>query len=244
MKFQESQAHWDTFAKEDPLWAILTHPSKKGGRWSPEEFFQTGVEEIRTILNSASGLKPDLGRAKALDFGCGVGRLTQALAAEFSETHGVDVSPAMIGHAEKFNRFPGRCHYHLNGRPDLSLFPDGAFDFIYSAITLQHIEARFSKVYVAEFMRILKPGGMAVFQVIESCLWRRLIPSFLVDAYRRWRSRGMPIMGMFGFPRRAVLAVVSGGGGHVLKAEAFPSEHARWTNLRYFVTKKLPQRAR
>ena len=118
LKFQEWQASRDTFAKEDPLWAILTDPSKKGGRWSPEEFFQTGVDEVREIFDSASRLKPDFGRGKVLDFGCVVGRLTQALAAEFQEAHGVDVSPVIIGHGERLNRFPGRCHYHVNSRPE------------------------------------------------------------------------------------------------------------------------------
>ena len=35
-------------------------------------------------------------RRSALDFGCGIGRLSQALAEHFDQVYGVDISPKMI----------------------------------------------------------------------------------------------------------------------------------------------------
>ena len=79
MELDELRKNWDTLAKTDPWWAILTESGKKGGKWEIEEFFQTGIEHIHTIIEYIEFLKLRLQRGRALDFGCGAGRLTQAL---------------------------------------------------------------------------------------------------------------------------------------------------------------------
>jgi hypothetical protein len=43
MRLTKLQKQWDTFAKTDPLWAILTRADKRGGRWCLDDFFATGV---------------------------------------------------------------------------------------------------------------------------------------------------------------------------------------------------------
>ncbi len=164
MELDELQRHWDRFGLTDPLWAILTDPSKKNGRWDLPGFLATGIEEIQTNLAHADTLAR-VPRRRALDFGCGVGRLTQALADAFDSAEGVDIAPSMIALADQYNRFPGRCHYHVNARDDLRLFDDGAFTFVYSNIVLQHMAPKYSRAYMREFLRILAPGGMAVFQI-------------------------------------------------------------------------------
>ena len=42
-------------------------------------------------------------RGRALDFGCGAGRLTRALAARFESVVGVDVADAMLDKARALN---------------------------------------------------------------------------------------------------------------------------------------------
>lgn len=101
----------------------------------------------------------------ALDFGCGVGRLTQALADHFTTVIGVDVSPTMLQLASKLNRHDVRVTYVRNQAPDLSRFLSNSFDFVYSDIVLQHIEPEMSLNYLREFVRLLRPGGVAVFQL-------------------------------------------------------------------------------
>jgi len=104
-------------------------------------------------------------KGTALDFGCGVGRLTQALCQYFERCIGVDIAGSMIKLAWKYNRFGDRCHYLVNDVGDLRMFEDGHFDFIYSNIVLQHIPSEYSTHYIREFVRLLSPGGMAVFQM-------------------------------------------------------------------------------
>jgi SAM-dependent methyltransferase len=104
-------------------------------------------------------------RRRALDFGCGAGRLTQALAARFERVDGVDIAPSMVAAARRHNRHPERCHYHRNATPDLALFENEAFTFICSLLVLQHMEPRHSKAYLRELLRLLAPDGLLVFQL-------------------------------------------------------------------------------
>ena len=74
MNLTTLQKHWDELGKDDPFWAVLSDPSKTGGRWEPKEFFQTGVTEIASLLEEIAGLNVPFHRGRALDFGCGVGQ--------------------------------------------------------------------------------------------------------------------------------------------------------------------------
>lgn len=168
MSLEEIARNWDALGRQDPLWAILTLPGKRNRRWDPEEFLATGVEEVGRVLSLLGSLGLPASRRRALDFGCGAGRLTQALAAAFEEADGVDVAPSMVELAERYNRYGDRCRYHLNLETDLRLFPDGAFDLVYSSYVLQHVPPALARGYVREFVRVLAPGGVALFQLPES----------------------------------------------------------------------------
>ena len=165
MRFSRLRRHWDRLGRRDPLWAALTHPDKTSGGWDREVFFQSGIDEIATVLARARTVGLTVAPRRALDFGCGAGRLTQALAAVFDRVDGVDISPAMLEAARAFNRYPERCHYHLNPAPDLSLFGDATFSFAYSTLALQHMEPRYSRVYIEEMLRVAASGALVVFQL-------------------------------------------------------------------------------
>ena len=159
------QQTWDELAAKDAMWAVLTGPLATARQWDEHAFFATGVEEIDSVLDRVrrAGVIPRFHRA--LDFGCGLGRATQALAAQFERADGVDISTAMITRAREFNRLGDRCHYHLNETDRLAAFADGTFDFVYSVITLQHMDPQYSRRYISEFFRVLRPGGVVVFQL-------------------------------------------------------------------------------
>jgi ubiquinone/menaquinone biosynthesis C-methylase UbiE len=106
----------------------------------------------------------------ALDFGCGVGRLTQAMAAHFPECWGIDISPTMIALAREFSEGLPQCRFLLNEHDRLDALHDNYFGFIYSSIVLQHMARAHSRKYIAEFVRVLKPGGVLVFQIPDSVL--------------------------------------------------------------------------
>jgi len=167
---------WDAAARQDAMWNIITDPRYANGGWDREEFFAHGDREITDAMNKLDWLGVRPGFERALDFGCGIGRLSVALVHHFVRVDGVDISAEMIDRAmtiwspKSWGANPGttrRNHYHHNTQPDLKLFEDGTFDFVYSMIVLQHMPPEFQQGYVREFFRVLKPGGVAMFQIPE-----------------------------------------------------------------------------
>jgi len=161
----ESRKFWDAHAERDPLWAVLSDAGKEERKWDVRRFFQTGVNEVALMFYQLESQGVDVQNGYALDFGCGVGRLTQALAPRFERVVGVDLSPRMIETATALNRFPDRASYTWNDASHLRRFSDDTFDFIYTNLVLQHIVPEVSLAYVREFLRILRPDGVLVFQL-------------------------------------------------------------------------------
>ena len=161
------RSDWDALAKRDALWAILTDESKAGGGWNVAEFFVTGETEMATVMGYLDEVRcvPDATGA-ALDFGCGVGRLTQAMARRFAACVGIDISDEMIRNAEELNQYPHCCY--VASAAELLPFADESFAFVYSNIVLQHMPRRLALGYLREFVRVLKPGGVLVFGVQDS----------------------------------------------------------------------------
>lgn len=222
MNVDEMVQNWNVWGNKDPLWSILSDPSKKDGKWDEKEFFATGEQQIGRRLQWLRELGVVVQPGLALDFGCGVGRLTNALAAHFREAHGVDVSPSMIERARQLNRHPDRVKYFHNPKGDLSDFETGRYDFIYTELVLQHIPPRFQKVYIAEFFRLLSPGGVAAFQTIHAVGWRRWIPHWFADFIRRRRSRGEAFIPMYGHPPGEIRDLCGRSGVKVLHYETYP----------------------
>src|SRR5262245_9345648 len=109
MDLKELERTWNEYGLKDPLWAVLTCRDKQGGRWDVREFFETGKTEVGSVMKRVDSLAPSLKRRRALDFGCAVGRLTQALAGYFDEVMGVDIAQSMVEQARRYNQFGERC---------------------------------------------------------------------------------------------------------------------------------------
>jgi SAM-dependent methyltransferase len=237
--------HWDLFASSDPLWAILTHPDRKNSGWDKHEFFATGVWEIGRSLEQVEALVPSLRKRRALDFGCGVGRLTQPLAQHFEQAYGVDISASMIQQAKDYNQHGDRCQYVVNQTDDLGIFTDQHFDFIYSNITLQHMPPRYSRRYITEFVRVLAPGGALLFQIPSTA---REAGSRIGRAVRSFYYRFLwdilhpdtPYMGMYGIPKEEVVGLLTTNGGYLIHAASDPAAEPEWEGYRYLVTRKMP----
>ena len=223
---------WEAAARQDPLFAVLSDPSKRGGGWDLDAFFASGSREIQTVLEHVRSCGIDVPpRGPALDFGCGVGRLTRPLAAEFGHCTGVDIASGMLDTAATINAEVSGCEFRLNDRPDLSAFESGTFGFVYSNIVLQHMEPRLAQGYIAEFVRLLRDDGVAVFQVPTG---ERLSAVDRVRRTLRIRTRLRQLRGdasltddrveweMHGLPEESVRTTVANAGGRVVEAA--------WTN--------------
>jgi trans-aconitate methyltransferase len=166
---QELQRTWEELAQTDPLWAICTDPAKQNKQWSRDEFFTTGKNEMGVVLKCVAGLGVSIDeKAPALDFGCGVGRLTRAMAGHFDECWGVDISTTMITLAKEYNRDLPQCRFLVNDQDTLEALRGSYFGFVYSSIVLQHMAEPYIRRYLAELVRVLRPDGVLVFQLPDS----------------------------------------------------------------------------
>jgi ubiquinone/menaquinone biosynthesis C-methylase UbiE len=236
MNLEQLQASWHALGENDPYWAILSVPELKGGGWAIDKFYQTGVENIAETMRELDTLKPGLARGRALDFGCGAGRLTQALAAHFDEAVGVDIAPSMIRLAEAHNRRGAKCQFHLNSTDDLQRYPDASFDFVFTFLVLQHMRPEYSTRYIGEFLRVLKPGGVAMFQV-PSELTEGPQPILAPLDSRPADQPIAPAIEMYGVPKAEVLAIVARSHATLLAAREEQSAGKEWLSFMYCVGK-------
>jgi ubiquinone/menaquinone biosynthesis C-methylase UbiE len=153
---------WNSRAREDAGYYVAF-----GRRDQDEaEFFSTATEVINALEWELRRV-PKLESAKwrALEIGCGPGRLMRPMSRHFAEIHGVDVSDEMIARAkEKLADIPNAIPHATDGA-SLTLFADESFDFVYSYAVFQHIPSRDVVFqYLREIQRVLKPGGLARLQ--------------------------------------------------------------------------------
>ncbi|MEM3830157.1 MAG: class I SAM-dependent methyltransferase [Conexivisphaerales archaeon] len=157
---------WDALAEVDPKWAILSDPEKIGNKWDDKNFYATGIEQIEKLFNFIEGKGITINKGMALDYGCGLGRLTEALANRFLKVYGVDFSTKMIeGAIKNPMKSPNTEYLQSNGK-DLSQFADDKFDFVISLTTLQHNETKTQLNLINEFIRVTKKNGIIVFNVM------------------------------------------------------------------------------
>lgn len=243
----DNKSAWEQMGELDPLWAILSDSSKKFGKWDVEEFFRTGLEEISGLMRRCDALGLPRHKERALDFGCGVGRLTQPLADHFDRVVGLDISEAMVRRARALNRHGDRCEFVVHGSPPLP-FPDDAIDLIYTRIVLQHIPGAMVPAYVREFVRLLRVGGLIVMQIPSHIPWvNRIQPKTL--AYDTLRRLGVPDRVLFErlglhpirmnfVPERTIASVIKAAGGKVLQIESDASTGSSRTQSRVYVVTK------
>lgn len=233
---------WTALGEADPFRAILSQPGERTGAWDRAAFFDTGVVEIGQVLQTAQQSAP-VRFATAVDFGCGVGRLTQALAFHFDRVIGIDIAASMIQTAVRLNQFPGRCEYVHNITADLAAIGDGSVDFVYSNITLQHMVPSLAESYLREFFRIARPSAHVIFQLPSrprSATWYRIknaTPIALSNLLWRVRTGNREAMESYFIPEKSVRRLVECSGGSVMLVESDQCGPPGWHSLKYFCTR-------
>lgn len=194
---------WERLARLDPYWAIINRPDWRQNRAELDEFFASGRALIERQMAQAATVSPEIQWGRAFDFGCGVGRLSAALATRFREVVGVDISARMIALARQHHAAVENLTFVRNMRADLQAFSPGSFDLVYSLITLQHLPPPLIRAYLCDFARICRPGGVLLFQLPSRelprrrgnpwSLWPPTVATRLRRVFRRGFNRLVPI---------------------------------------------------
>lgn len=238
--------HWTKLGLEDPFWAVCVDPDRRGGRWDVGEFMASGRAEIGAALDRLDQLGICRARSAALDFGCGVGRLTAALSGYFDSVTGVDISPSMLDRARGLLDGQPGCRVVHNASPDLKIFPDASFDLVCSSLVLQHMPRVLACAYLTEFVRVTRPGGAIVILVPERHkLTSRgavyaLTPRSFTGLIQRTIFRYPAPMQMTTLPARRVRREVERCGARLVASDPRFGVGQHWRMTCHFIARDAP----
>ena len=148
---------WDRRALENARYFIACGHSQ-----TEEAFWSSGQRDLTDLVLHDIALRPN---ARALEIGCGVGRLLRPLSPRVERAYGVDISAEMVEQGRRLLANVANVELFVtSGR--LKGIPDASLDLVYSFIVFQHISTKAAvSAYVRESSRVLKGGGVFRFQV-------------------------------------------------------------------------------
>jgi SAM-dependent methyltransferase len=221
---RDTDADWRELGATQPYWGVLTHPDYRTENLTPanlEAFYASGGEYIADVVRRLKAITGSKAAGRALDFGCGTGRLAEAMTACAKDVTGFDISPGMLAHARQRG---GKATY-------VDALPDGPFDWINSFIVLQHIPPERGLKLIEDLLARLAPAGLVSLHVT---IWRDAhlkeppatgLKALLRPLVRRWRQSRLPAGAshMYDYDLSAVLERLNRAG--VGEVSLVPTDH-------------------
>ncbi len=162
MDGSDAKEFWDERAREDAYFFVDDRRSYRDPM--PGSFWEQGERDLDRLLASVSA---EIEAADTvLDLGCGVGRLTRAIAQRANQVYALDVSSEMVRRAQLANPCLGNVQWLIGDGRTLRPLRDASVDACVSHVVFQHIpDPQVTLGYVAEMGRVLRPEGWAAFQI-------------------------------------------------------------------------------
>lgn len=203
---------WRQFGETEPHWSVLTNEAFYQDRLAEniDRFYASGHDDVEMHLNMLrrAGLPVSFG--KAMDFGCGVGRLSLALTAHARQVVGVDISPPHLRLAKERAdeaRIANTSFESIASVDDLDRYRD--FDFVLSRIVLQHNPPPVMAALFAKLLASLARGGTAIIQMPTYMHGRRFsVADYLQSDQPQMEMNGLPQPLIFGLIENAGCRVV------------------------------------
>ena len=183
------RSYWDERARVNAPWYVDTSLDFT----APDmvAFFDTGNRIVAEALDGACPAST----GTAVEIGSGLGRVCLALAGRFERVVGIDVSPEMVRRARELAA-ADNVEFILGDGSSLEAIPDTSADLVLSFTVFQHIpDVAVIQNYIVDAGRILRPGGVLVFQWNNedgSLIWR--IRRTVLGALQRSGIRREPHM--------------------------------------------------
>lgn len=189
---EKTFSYWGS---RDPYFSVLTAPkflSRNMDDQALEDFYRVGEIDIRFAFEILEHNGISINPTMVLDFGCGVGRLSFALAKIFRFVVGCDISEPHLKIArDNACQFGiNNVHFIKSSENLLDRLSPRSFDFIYSRLVLQHIPPILSKNYIRQFTSLLKAGGYMLIQLPTTTPDYKFNPEVFDDPGRITGQRG------------------------------------------------------
>lgn len=231
---------WHEFGLRDPYFGVLNAPRFRTAH-SPgaarSEFFATGEAHVEALWREIrASIDPDFRPARALDFGCGVGRILIPLASRVTEVVGVDISEPMLEEARRNCSAAGLRNVLLAHAAGLQS-RCRPFNFIHSYIVFQHMRPAQALQSVDSLLQLLAPDGVGALHFVYHAerpaaaravhLLRRSLPLVhpLLNLIQG-RSARSPLMQMHVHDLNALVRLLQRRGCHRLSVRF--SDHGGW----------------
>jgi 2-polyprenyl-3-methyl-5-hydroxy-6-metoxy-1,4-benzoquinol methylase len=143
----------------------LVPPAWRADAASRQLFFETGrkgLAELAAAIETYTGIT--LENSDALDFGCGRGRYTLALAERCRRVYGIDQSAAALDDAQRNAEHMNLSNIEWANAERLGEL-SGRYDMVLSVDVFQHIRARAGERTFAELLAGLRPGGVGAIEL-------------------------------------------------------------------------------
>ncbi|GAB3742673.1 bifunctional 2-polyprenyl-6-hydroxyphenol methylase/3-demethylubiquinol 3-O-methyltransferase UbiG [Microlunatus parietis] len=161
---------------DDAWWGEDTLPSLLRTGMNPSRF---GF--MRRVIIDEHRIDP-VG-LEVLDVGCGGGLLAEEFAALGCKVTGVDPSEPSLAAARRHAAASGYVIDYRSGTGERLPLPDAAFDVVYCCDVLEHVDD-LDRV-IAETARVLRPGGLYLFDTINRTLVSWLVA---IKIFQEWKS--------------------------------------------------------
>ena len=225
----DSDRDWELLGRDDPYFGVYANRKFRRAELTSEalaEFFASGATHVEEVFAAIerhvrSGFRP----RRALDFGCGVGRVLVPLAARAGEVVGFDVSDSMLREAEKNLAERAIRNVTLVRGDDSLAALTGTFDLVHSFVVFQHFAPERGEQLVRGLFSRLDDGGVGVLHftyasdvALRSRLvaWgRRRLPLFHgLWNWRHGKSFDAPWMQMNGYDLNRLFGLLQELGAH------------------------------
>lgn len=202
MDLETNRRFWDEKAQENAYWYVSSYGPYEERNLA--DFWNSG-SLIWRDLKAALPYQP--GPADVVvEIGCGVGRLTRAMAPEVGEIHALDLSAEMLARAQTLGL--GNVSFHQSDGQSLTGLPDSCAHLVLAYCVFQHLPSEeVLGNYLREMARVARPGGLIAFTLTPRTWHARIETLFRL---RRWLEERLHVRGPRGLYQRAWVGIRPG----------------------------------
>ena len=169
MNDRDTDRDWLSVASSNPYWGVLSAPEYMGADIDADAkttFFASGEAYVSNLIATIHRqIAADIALHRALDFGCGVGRLALPLARNFGRVVGVDVVPRMLELTRMNAAAANVSNIDLVLGDDTLSQVEGTFDLVNTYIVLQHIPLARGYALLRRLVDLISVGGIGSLQL-------------------------------------------------------------------------------